>query len=511
VTARRRLASLVALAVSAALALSGCSEVAPSPWTPAPSATPDITGASAELLPFYGQQVAWESCEDGLFDCARVEVPRDWDDPAAGAIEIAIIRHRADNGAAVGSLLVNPGGPGVSGVDRVRTALSSTVGPRLQESYDVIGFDPRGVGASTAVDCYDDADLDAYLFDVPEAERGSAAWEAELEESNAAFAQACEANSGGILPYISTQNAARDMDVLRAVLGDTSLNYLGYSWGTALGSEYAELHPDRVGRMVLDGALDPSVPGHLVGVGQMAGFQKSLEAFLDDCLRYEDCPFRGTTADALADLGALFASVDARPLRAGDGRLLGADTLMTAVLTALYSPTTWAFLRSALASVQDGDPASAFTLADAYSDRQAGEYIGNSEEAFPAYNCMDYPRTTEQQEAEAEAQLAQVAPLAAEYALAPDVCADWPYPPTGTREPASAPGAAPILVVGSTGDPATPYEWSVSLAEQLESAVLVTRVGEGHTGYNQGDSCVDDAVESYLVDGVVPDGDLRCG
>ncbi|MFG6403623.1 alpha/beta hydrolase [Microbacterium sp. P04] len=500
----------IAALAAAVLVLSGCSMFAPAP--PAPSATPDISGASADLLPFYGQQIDWQSCgADGAdFDCARVQVPRDWENPGVASIEIAIIRHRAGIGAPIGSLLVNPGGPGVSGVDFVRTSLASLVDAQLEDAYDVVGFDPRGVGSSTAVNCYDGADLDAYLFDIPQAERGSDAWEAELEAHNAAFAQACEANSNGILPYVSTENAARDLDVLRAVLGESSLDYLGYSWGTALGTDYAELFPDRVGRLVLDGALDPSVPGYLVGVGQMEGFQRSLDAFLADCLQGQDCPFRGTVADAQADLDALLAAVDARPLTAADGRRLGADTLMTAILTALYSPGNWPFLAQALTAAQDGDPAPAFTLADSYSDRQGGEYLGNSEEAFPAYNCMDYPLSTDEQNDEAAADLAQVAPLAAEYLLGPDVCEDWPYPPTGTREPASAPDAAPILVIGTTSDPATPYEWAVSLADQLETATLITRVGEGHTGYNKGNTCVDDAVDAYLIDGTVPSGDVRC-
>ncbi|MFG6475099.1 alpha/beta hydrolase [Microbacterium sp. P06] len=507
----RRTVSLVSVVAALALLVSGCSFFAPEAWTPPPSATPDVSGVSADLVPFYGQEVAWESCvAEEQFDCASVRVPRDWNAPAAGDLEIAVIRHRADDGEPIGSLLTNPGGPGVSGVDTVRQSLSGVVGSELRQNYDVIGFDPRGVGASTAVNCYDGADLDAYLFDIPEAERGTDAWEAELEERDAAFAAACEANSDGILPFISTENAARDLDVIRAVLGETTLDYLGYSWGTALGAQYAQLYPDRVGRMVLDGALDPSVPASLVGVGQMEGFQRSLEAFLASCLEDDDCPFRGTVDDALADLDALFATVDARPLTAADGRELGADTLMTAMLAALYSPTSWSYLQLALVGVQDGDPASAFTLADAYSDRQGGSYIGNSEEAFPAYNCMDYPLSTEAEAESAAVELERVAPLAAEYLLGPDGCEAWPYPPTGKRERVTAEGAAPILVIGTTSDPATPYEWAVSLAEQLQSGVLITRVGEGHTGYNKGNACVDGAVEAYLVEGDVPEADVRC-
>ncbi|GAA2074470.1 alpha/beta hydrolase [Microbacterium hatanonis] len=508
---RSRIAAAVAVLASVVLVASGCSAFTSDSWAPPPTVTPDVSGVSADLLPFYGQEVAWESCAaEEQFDCANVRVPRDWNAPAAGEIEIAVIRHRADSGEPIGSLFTNPGGPGVSGVDTLQQALDVVVGSPLRENYDVIGFDPRGVGASTAVDCYDTADLDQYLYDIPDAPRGSDEWTAELEARDAAFAAACDANSDGLLPFVSTENAARDLDVLRAVTGQTTLDYLGYSWGTALGAAYAQLHPDRVGRMVLDGALDPSIPGAQVGVGQMEGFQRSLDAFLTSCVSYDDCPFRGTLAEASADLDAVFASVDARPLVAVDGRELGADTLMLALLNALYSPASWPYLRVTLTGVQNGDPAPAFTLADAYNERQGGGYVGNSEEAFPAYNCMDYPVAGEAETQAAQAELEQVAPLAAEYFSGPDVCEQWPYPPTGTRGPVSADGAAPILVIGTTSDPATPYQWAVSLADQLQSGVLVTRVGEGHTGYNKGNTCVDDAVVAYLVDGVVPDADIRC-
>ena len=508
----RRILALAAGLAAASVLLSGClSALIPeTATTSTASPAPDTTGIAADLMPFYGQSLDWSDCGGG-FDCTRVTAPLDWSAPAAGEIELSVIRSRAESGAPIGSLLTNPGGPGASGVALIRDSLSFAVGPELLRAYDVIGFDPRGVGESTAVRCYDATDMDAYLFDIPAGARGSQEWTDELDARSTAFAEACDANSGGILPFITTDSSARDMDLLRAVLGDAKLSYLGYSYGTFLGATYAKLYPERVGRLVLDGAIDPAVSGLDVSTTQAIGFESALRAYMADCVAGSDCPFRGSVDDGMADLATLLASVDASPLVAADGRELGADTLMTAIVAALYSQDSWSFLSQALDGALAGQPEVAFTLADFYYNRQGGVYLDNSTEAFRAYNCMDYPGgDAPEQVAASEARILAEAPTVAPYWSGPDPCAVWPYPPTGVREPIAAEGAAPIVVVGTTNDPATPYEWSVSLAAQLSSGVLVTRVGEGHTGYNKGNSCVDDAVEDYLVNGTVPQDGLRC-
>lgn len=509
----RRVTAVVAGVAAASLTLSGClyalipEDSAVSTASPAP----DTSGVAEELLPYYGQELDWSGCGDG-FDCTTVTAPLDWADPSAGELELSVIRSRATAGEPVGSLLTNPGGPGASGISLIRDSLTFAVGEPLREQFDVIGFDPRGVGESTAVTCYDAADMDAYLFDIPEGQRGTDAWTEEMRQANADFAAACEANSDGILSFITTENAARDLDLLRAVLGDSELNYLGYSYGTFLGATYAELFPDRVGRLVLDGAVDPAVSMLELDVTQGLGFESALRAFMADCLEGSECPFRGSVDDAMADLGALLASVERDPLPAADGRELGSSALMTGIVAALYSQESWGYLSMALDGVLQGDPETALFLADVYYDRENGEYLNNQTEAFRAYNCMDYPAdATEEQLAAAEAELAAGAPTVAPYWLGPNACEAWPYPPTGARGPLAAEGAAPIVVVGTTNDPATPYEWSVSLAEQLSSGVLVTREGEGHTGYNKGNDCVDEAVERYLLDGTVPEDGLVCG
>ncbi|MDY0910768.1 alpha/beta hydrolase [Microbacterium sp. CFBP9034] len=508
----RRLAGIIAGLAVASLALSGCVSVLIPEDGPVSTASPapDTEGVTAELLPYYGQSLAWTDCGDGL-DCTTVTAPLDWSDTAKGDIELSIIRSRATGGEAIGSLLTNPGGPGASGVGLIRDSLEYAVGEPLREQFDVIGFDPRGVGESTAVRCYDADEMDAYLFDIAENTRGSDAWTGELLDRHSAFAEACEDASDGILPYVTTDNAARDMDLLRAVLGDRELSYLGYSYGTFLGATYAKLFPDRVGRLVLDGAIDPSISGLDVGITQGVGFESALRAYMADCLEGSDCPFRGTVDQAMLDLGALLASVDRDPIPNSDGRMLGADSLMTAIVAALYSEDSWEYLTLALDGALQGEAETAFQLADFYFNREGGAYLDNSTEAFRAYNCMDYPvDSTEEEVAAAEALLAEKAPTVAPYWAGPDPCEVWPYPATGIREPIAAAGAAPIVVVGTTNDPATPYEWSVALAEQLESGVLVTRVGEGHTGYNKGNACVDQAVETYLLDGTVPEDGLVC-
>jgi len=510
---RRRLVAVVAGLAAVGVALSGClyAQIPPVAPESGASPSPQTDGIAADLMPYYSQTLQWSACGGTGFDCTTVRAPRDWSDPSQGDLTLALVRHRATSGQPIGSLLTNPGGPGASGVSIVRDSLSYVADDRLTSDFDVIGFDPRGVGESTAVTCYDAKDLDAYLYDIPPGARGSDERNNALEQRNAAFAQACQKNSDGILPYITTENAARDMDLLRGVLGDAKLNYLGYSYGTFLGATYAKLFPTRVGRMVLDGGIDPSLPGSEVGAAQAVGFETSLRTFMGDCLRQSTCPFGGSVDDAMNDLSSLLKRVDNQPLTASDGRRLGADTLLTAIVAALYSEESWPYLRSALTGVADGDADVAFQLADLYNGRSAGRYIDNSTEAFRAYNCMDYPlEDSDADQAALQQRLDREAPVSAPYWLSPDVCKSWPVPPTGTRGPITAEGSPPIVVVGTTGDPATPYPWAVALAGQLAQGKLITRVGEGHLGYNKGNACVTDAVDAYLVSGTLPAEGLRC-
>ena len=515
---RRWGAAIASVAISA-LALSGCmyamipEEGGTAGPTPIPTKAPVTTGVAEELVSYYGQTLKWEQCEDNKdMDCTMVQVPMNYADPSAGDIEIAVVRLRASSGEAQGSLLMNPGGPGGSGFDFVMTAATYVFSKDLRAQFDIIGFDPRGVGSSTAVKCFDGLQMDAYLYDIPKNERNTDAWVEEVDANAASFAQACADNTGELLEHITTENSARDIDVLRGVLGDETLSYIGFSYGTFLGATYAKLFPERAGRLVLDGAIDPGIPSADVGKIQAVGFESALRAFMEGCLAAKDCPYSGDVDEALADLSELLAELDARPLKLADGRELGADSAFTGVVSAMYQEGWWPVLRQGLTDAEEGAGDTLMYLADVYNGSEGdGSYADNSTEAFNAYNCMDYPADMTYAELdEVDAFVKENAPTIAPYWSGGDVCAAWPYPPSGTRGEIAAEGAPPILVIGTTNDPATPYEWAVSLAEQLSSGVLLTRVGEGHTAYGQGNSCIDAAVDTFLLEGTPPADQTTC-
>lgn len=508
---RRRtpLVAMMAAAVAITLALSACSgffqQATPS------TSTPTTENVGGDLEPFYSQVLDWKNCADGM-QCSTATAPLNWDDPDQGDIELALIRQVA-TGDRIGSLLVNPGGPGASGYDMVANSIDYATDENVQAGFDVVGFDPRGVGRSTAVSCYDDADMDSYLYDLADAPRGSDEWIAELETASTAFGAACSESTGPLLEYVDTESAARDLDLLRATLGDSKLNYLGYSYGTFLGATYAELYPDKVGRLVLDGALDPSTSNFEVTKTQAVGFENALRAYLENCLAGTECPFDGTVDDAMTTVAALLASVDASPIAASDGRELGSNTLLTAIILPLYSAQSWPQLSDMFSAVMFGSADEAFVLADAYNGRSAdGSYRDNSTEAFLSINCIDYAYNDDPTAMRAQAaEITAAAPIIGTYLSFGDIgCANWPYAFDGEREPIHAAGAAPILVVGTTNDPATPYVWAQNLAEQLDSGQLVTFEGEGHTAYNKSNQCVNDAVDAYLLDGTVPAADPLC-
>lgn len=504
-----RLAS-VAVAAIAALTLSGCVTWFIPPKTAATS-TPVKEQVAADLKPFYEQVLSWSNCSGGM-QCTTAKAPLKWDDPSAGEIELALIRQKA-TGTKQGSLLVNPGGPGASGYDFVKDSVGYATDSTLQDHFDVVGFDPRGVGRSTAVKCYDAKQMDSYLYDITPGTRGSDEWIAANAKSSTDFGAACEKNTGALLDHVDTVSAARDLDLLRAVLGDAKLNYLGYSYGTYLGAVYADLYPGKTGRLVLDGALDPAASNFDVTKVQAQGFESALRAYLTDCLGQKDCPFDGTVDDAMATISALLASVEKSPIRNSDGRELGANTLVTAIIYPLYDANGWSYLSQMFESVMRGSASVAFTLADAYNSRESdGTYSDNSTEAFMAINCLDYsydadPATMRAQAAE----LAKDAPVIGPYMAYGDIgCASWPYKTTVERGPIAAAGSAPILVVGTTNDPATPYVWAKNLAGELENGHLLTYKGEGHTAYNKSNSCVNDTVDAYLVKGTLPSEGKTC-
>lgn len=502
---------LAAASLALVIPLSGCVTLF---LPPAPARTSQPTGEKVEeaLAPYYSQVLTWSKCE-GTFQCATATAPLDWSDPAGDSIHLALIRATA-TGSRVGSLLVNPGGPGGSGYDFIRDSFDYAVDSRLAERFDVVGFDPRGVNRSSAVSCYDDpARLDAFLFALPPEPRTADTFIDFTEKAYAQFGQSCLEHTGDLLGHVDTVSAARDLDLLRAILGDTKLNYLGYSYGTFLGATYAGLYPEKTGRLVLDGAIDPATTDFDVTATQAKGFEDAARAYLADCFTSSDCPFRGSVDASMLRIRALLDRLDVSPLRASDGRMLGSDAMFTAIILPLYSQSNWPYLSDLFTDVFQGNADYAFQLADAYHGRNPdGTYRDNSTEAFIAINCLDYVSTSTRDSLVTEAaELARIAPtFGPQMSYGGTSCDEWPFPATRVRDAIRAAGSAPILVVGTTNDPATPYQWSVNLASELENGHLVTYHGEGHTAYNKSNSCVNDAVDDFLIDGTVPTKDPQC-
>jgi len=508
-----RLAGAAALTVLVAVTLSGCFVVDMfRPEAPRDS-TPTGESVAANLEPYYEQILRWETC--GEAQCTTAIAPMDWANPSKSTdIELALTRHVA-RGEALGSLFVNPGGPGGSGFDFVhdRSSLDFAVSENLQRNFDVIGWDPRGVGRSTPVTCLDSAGLDDYLFGIPAAEPESPEWVAEVTASAVAFGEACLENTGEALGFVDTVSTTRDLDLLRALVGDTKLNYLGYSYGSKIATTYINLYPAKVGRLVLDGALDPSLPDSEVLVTQTAGFEKSLRAYLSACPSISGCPFTGDPDVDTLTIAATFDRLMANPLTGADGRMLDGYVLDLATSAALYSEDSWPYLNDMYAEVADDETSTAFLLADFYYGRQDGEYVDNSFESFIAVQCLDYEPVIDPAEVAAQsAALIAAAPTFSRPTTVGDVlCSNWPFATTGPAPaPASGEGADPVLVIATTGDPATPYEWGVSLSRQLSNGRLVSFDGEGHTAYNKGSDCVNRVVDDYLITGIVPDGDTEC-
>lgn len=518
-----RTVRVVALVAVLALLLSGVvavlaslgEEDAPAGRSSGPAAlppTPPPPGATdaprAALQRFYDQELSWVPCRDG-FDCATLTVPLDYRRPGDATIDLALLRVPAgDPDARVGSLVVNPGGPGAPGTDY---AASGQFGATLSDRFDIVGFDPRGTGDSAPVDCLSDAELDAYLAADPSPDDP-----AEVEQvlaNTRRMLEGCQQRSGEVAAHVSTVEAARDLDVLRAALGEPGLLYLGASYGTSLGATYAELFPAKVGRLVLDGAIDPTATGREVNLAQAQGFERALRSYVTDCVDGGDCYLADSVEAGLDRISSFLDEVDGAPLPTADGRELTEGLAFLGIITPLYQRDYWPLLDEGLERALDGDGSVLATLADAYASRNPdGTYLDNSAEAIAAINCLDDPSTTPVEDVPAALpDFEEVSPtLAREFVWSILGCVGMPVRAAEEPPVIHAEGAAPIVVVGTTRDPATPYEWAVALADQLESGVLVSRDGDGHTGFNSGNACVDEAVESYLVDGTVPEDGLSC-
>ena len=497
--------ALLASACSGASGDSGRTTTDPTPSAPSVTAAP-----TPSLDAFYSQRLTWRGCGGG-FQCTTLTVPLDYAAPDGRTLGIAVTRLPASGGSAhrLGSLLVNPGGPGASGYDYGRAA-QRIVSPAVRRVYDVVGFDPRGIGRSEGLRCQDDPQTDEWV--AADQSPDDAAEQARLVQLSRRLGALCQAKDPGLVAHMGSQDAARDMDVLRAALGDQRLTYLGKSYGTFLGATYADLFPSRVGRLVLDGAIDPASTGEQVAAGQAGGFERALRSFARDCLQEQGCPLHGSVDDAVDQVGRVISDADAHPLR-GDGGRVATQSLVTyGIAVPLYDSSSWGVLRQALKAALRGDGRLLLALADFYTDRDAkGHYTSGSNDTIYAVSCLDRGSDgTPAALATEAASLAKQYPRFGAFIAWGDLpCTYWPAKAEQAPHPIRAAGAAPILVVGTIRDPATPYAWAQALASELESGALLTWDGDGHTAYRRGSSCVDSAVDGYLLRGVVPK-DQRC-
>ncbi len=516
VATSRRLAGLLAAAVILAGLLGSCGASRAHPGASAASAavpgqsSATASGASSGASSAgTGAAVSWTSCSGAAgpsgFQCTNVAVPRNPANPQGPTISLALDRRPA-SGAYIGVLLVNPGGPGVSGVDFL-PEIVKLLPSSILDHFDVIGFDPPGVARSAPIDCGTTSQMLNFINvnPAPTSPGGLAG----LLSADRAFAVACQAGSGGELGYVSTADAAMDMDYIRKALGVATINYLGFSYGTFLGATYANLFPKHLRAMVLDGAINPAL-GVLASLDyQSTAFEGDLNSMFASCQANATCPWR-PGADPLKAFEALVVAVTSKPLAVtGSAQAFGPAQLLYATAAGLYSQSSWPTLEAGLAALTDGNPSILHALFDSYIGLSAG-HLGNELEAETAVNCLDAPAPSVQA-VEAAAPAAQAAaPVFGLMNLYSElVCSVWPT--SATSKPAILPavGAPPIVVVGTTGDPATPYSEAVALASELRSGVLVTRVGEGHTAYAYS-SCVRSYVDSYLLDLTVPPAGLRC-
>jgi pimeloyl-ACP methyl ester carboxylesterase len=475
------------------------SAAAPSPTEGGPSPTPATVSVAL---------AHWSDCGKG-FLCAEVRVPKDYAAPSRGYVNIAMVDLPAtDRKTRIGSLIVNPGGPGGSGVEFVRDS-ALLFSAAIRKRFDIVGFDPRGVNSSTAVRCIDNLDEQARIDPSPDTATELAA----LVNSAREYAAACAKRNPDLLPYLATDSVARDLDAIRQAVGDKQLTYLGFSYGTLIGSTYADLFPDHIRAMVLDGAIDPALDLKELRFGQATAFEHALSSFLKDCATKTSCAFHENGRSVQA-FNSLMASIDARSLpsvRLNDSRKVGPGIAWSAVLASLYSKSSWPILAATLELAKEGDGSLMLAIADPYRGRKPNGSYSNEQDAYTANTCLDFQAPADIKVYSAWAsELEAAAPHFAQLLAYNDLpCAFWPVPAERTPAPASAKGAPPIIVVGSTGDPATPYGWAVSLSRELDSGVLITRKGEGHTGY-AASTCVKRVVDAYLLGLTVPKKALTC-
>lgn len=475
--------------------------------------TPHVTPASTSKL-------AWRDCGDADEQCAKVEVPLDYSAPSGRTIDIAINRFPATGaGNARGVLLVNPGGPGASGMQLARE-LQGVLPPAIRESFDLVGFDPRGVGHSSPVACpplHVPKDLPQTMPIAPR----TAKEQAFVAEEAKDVAENCASVSDWLLPYLGTEYAAHDMDAIREALGVDKISYLGFSYGTVLGATYLSLFPQRVQAMVLDGAAPSNYADDDKSLDQAVAFQKVIGDFLAWCVR-DSCPLgSGSVDSAWKGLTDELNSLARQPIETnltdtvdGEQRILDASEALDAVVGSMYATREWPALKMALTNLVGGDGTALLALDDSYQDRDSnGHPLDNMEYANLAIHCADNAtrgQTVAQAKATAQAWQAKAPLLGPQIAWSLMTCSYWMPTKTPPVKYISSADTPPVLVVGASGDPATPYSWAQEVASDFGSARLLTRDGDGHTSYLRGSPCIDTAIDTYLLTRVLPAAGTVC-
>ncbi|MGD0310929.1 MAG: alpha/beta hydrolase [Acidimicrobiales bacterium] len=498
---RPAVAPAVAVLMATMVLLSGCTDAghagSPSATTvnPAVRLTPTTTSTTVPPLPV--SPVDWTAC--GSLQCGSVTVPLDYRNPGGPTIQIAVARHPAEvPSERIGSLVINPGGPGASGIDDLPNELS-VLTPEVLDRFDIVSFDPRGVGRSSPVLCTGGVAGGSSGPAIDPVPTTPAAQQA-LLRNDREFAAQCQHYSGSVLPYVGTVDAAQDLDRIRAALGDTQLTFVGHSYGTLLGATYAEMFPTHVRAMVLDGAIDPALSTVQYATDQADSLESELQSFFAWCASDPGCPWR-PSGDPTTALLALIQQSRTAPLSGPGGATAGPAELYDALLAGLESQSSWPTLAGALAQAEQGSGAEAASMSGRYETGGSS----NGAEAEQAIDCLDHPVDRSPSSyaalaASAGASAPVFGPLLTWGLLG---CATWPVLPTRVPAPATDPGAPPILVVGTTGDPVTPYAWAVALAHELTGGVLLTWQGKSHvaTFYSP---CVRAAIGAYVVAGTLP-------
>ena len=502
---------LLAATLSAVLLASGAigSAAVAAPTSPAPA-----RDVPPQLASFYGQALDWQPCARSM-QCAWLSVPLDYANPQGQAIGIRVSKVPASGSSPTsrqGSLVVNPGGPGASGLD-FASYVAASVAPEVGEQFDVVGFDPRGVGESAPITCMTGRQTTRWL--TTDLTPDSASEQRTVMTRARQLAQGCLRMSPDVARFVGSDLTVQDLDILRAALGDDKLNLLGFSYGTYLATLYAEQFPDTVGRFVLDGAVDPSLDIMGVSEAQSRGFQVAMARFAKDCAPRPTCAWRGSSKAVLKGINRLLADLETKPLPARKGRPLVQADAVTSLFYSMYSPILWPTLRQALTRATRGDGLPLQRLADFANDKSGpNSYASNMASAFPAISCSDTPPAPDAAGLAAAAarwsRKAAVPVMAQTMSWSNAPCSVWYGHASRTPAPASSTTTAPILIVGTTYDPATPYAWARALTAQLPTSMLLTYRGDGHTAYGNGARCVDSAVNAYLLTGVLPPPGVVC-